>query len=160
MKRVLSAIFLVVAARCSPVCQEGYDNKAPDLNGGPIMLAVDDPALCRSLCEDHELCGAFVHHTRAHGCLPVNHDTNTSHTNLPPLWPAAQCFLKAPGAASVAPVADASNCSCASRCLLPVRHASRESACAHKGLAHGRRGGRWETTRTTFYFYTEAHVNT
>eukprot|EP00937_MAST-01D_sp_MAST-1D-sp2_P007412 g7412.t1 len=111
------AVLLLVLASGSgglaAVCKEGYDNKAPDLNGGPVMMAVDDPALCRAMCEDHELCGAFVHHTRAHGCLPVNHNTNTSHTNLPPLWPAAQCFLKARGAAQVAPVADPANCSCA-----------------------------------------------
>jgi hypothetical protein len=56
---------------------------AHDLNGGPVMMATADPALCRQLCEDHEGCGAFVFHPRSNGCLPPNVNTNHSNTNLP-----------------------------------------------------------------------------
>jgi hypothetical protein len=139
------------------VCKPGTINKAENLNGGPTMMEVADAAQCRALCEDHELCGAFVMVSRVHvrraslflsvslcvravavsvrlrltrdrttatcarpvclvrqeGCLKENINTPTSKTNLPRLFPSAQCFLKAPLAGSVATTVDATNCSCA-----------------------------------------------
>lgn len=78
------------------------------------MMEVADPEQCRALCEDHELCGAFVMVSRVHkGCLKENVNTPTTHTNLPRLFPAAQCFLKAPLAGGVKLVPDPTNCTCA-----------------------------------------------
>jgi hypothetical protein len=106
-------VALLRAASADLVCDPTKNNPASDLNGGPTMMATADPALCRKMCEDHELCGAFVFHPRANGCLPVNVNTNHSKTNLPPDWPAAQCFLKAPAAANTKLVTDPKGCSCA-----------------------------------------------
>ena len=48
------------------VCSPGMNNPSLDLNGGPTMMEVADEAQCRALCEDHELCGAFVMVSRVH----------------------------------------------------------------------------------------------
>jgi hypothetical protein len=123
-----------------------------DLNGGPTMMEVADAAACRALCEDHELCGAFVMVSRVHdGCLKENVNTATSHTNLPRLFPAAQCFLKAALAAALAPVADVSKCSCVGVPRPACPAGSAGQACADvcpvaklsgsHGVACGRRRG-------------------
>eukprot|EP01045_Picozoa_sp_COSAG04_P005168 COSAG04_NODE_235_length_19140_cov_47.925109_5_plen_573_part_00 len=98
-----------------PLCRPGII-KAPQLNGGPTDLAVAEAEACRALCEDHELCGAFTMKSRVHdGCFTPNgyfSDSNSSHANEPPLWPAAQCTLLPPLAAEVKPHPDKTNCSC------------------------------------------------
>ena len=125
---------------------------AQDLNGGPTMMEVADAAACRALCEDHELCGAFVMVSRVHGgCLKENVNTPTSHTNLPRLFPAAQCFLKAPLAGSMAAKPDPTNCSCAGVPRPPCPSGSKARRCADAcpisqlvnstGIACGRRRG-------------------
>ena len=137
------------AAVCAPSMNLGA---AKDLNGGPTMMEEADAAQCRALCEDHELCGAFVMVSRVHGgCLKENVNTPTSHTNLPRLFPAAQCFLKAPLAGSMAAKPDPTNCSCAGVPRPPCPSGSKARRCADAcpisqlvnstGIACGRRRG-------------------
>eukprot|EP01043_Picozoa_sp_COSAG02_P045631 COSAG02_NODE_4195_length_5642_cov_16.342053_3_plen_688_part_00 len=138
-----------VSAAGNAVCIPGMNNPSLDLNGGPTMMEVADADQCRALCEDHELCGAFVMVSRVHdGCLKENVNTPTSHTNLPRLFPAAQCFLKAPLAGSVKLASDPTNCTCAGvpRAACPTGSKGRQCAemcpTAHLTNSHGVRCGR------------------
>jgi hypothetical protein len=131
----LLSVLPFLAATASPgsdICQQGMNYAAAsDLNGGATMFRDPGPEQCRALCEDHELCGAFVYRSRVHdGCLPVNTNNASAHkfTNMPPLFPGAECFLKVLKASGTKLSVD--DCACAGlpRPVCPAASTARKCA--------------------------------
>ena len=99
-------------------CTPGMLLPGHDLDGGPTQMKVADVNACAALCQDTEYCSAYVFRPRQpawlpHGnaadyCFPIN--SYAKQTNLPPLWPGAECQLKGPLAVGVKLLPD--NCSC------------------------------------------------
>ncbi len=136
----LSSVRGIVSAQQRPICDEHVNRIGADLGGGPTAMMSSDPAECRSLCERTELCSAFVHIARgAHSeCLPINkNDPPRSFTNMPPLWPAAQCYLKGPDIASIPNATDKCTCFGLPRasCEPDARPAPCADVCEPSGLA-------------------------
>ena len=71
------------SAKATAVCQPGMNNLAADLNGGPTNMEEASAASCRALCEDHELCGAFVMVSRVHVRSAAAGPQHTSCCQLP-----------------------------------------------------------------------------